>query len=174
MDCVEDAHANQGSQSARLGNQRAVPRASIACVRARMPQVSDEAAPFPTLAGTGSALPHGRRVRQFGCHSRRSLSRRPPWRRNLAAAPAEISSTSSDGRHRRTPFGRDDEGPVDQDRLLQHRIEKLVVAQRRIVEAELGIGRSLSRLSAARTVRPALLIRSLRTANVSAGSSGIR
>ncbi len=53
-----------------------------------------------------------------------------------------MSSTFSDGRHNRVPFGVSHNRPVDQDRMRQHEIDQLVVGPFRIGEAELRIGRA--------------------------------
>jgi hypothetical protein len=53
------------------------------------------------------------------------------------------SSTNSDGRHSRTPFGVTTMVRLIRDRVLEHKIDQLVVAPFGIGEAKLGIGRAL-------------------------------
>src|SRR6187551_912018 len=50
------------------------------------------------------------------------------------------SSTNSDGRHSRTPFGVTTMVRLIRDRVLEHKIDQLVVAPFGIGEAKLGIG----------------------------------
>jgi hypothetical protein len=52
---------------------------------------------------------------------------------------------------------RHDEGTIDEDRTLEHRIEQFLVAPRRVSEAEFGEGCAFSRI-AWRTVSPAAAI----------------
>ena len=61
-----------------------------------------------------------------------------------------MSSTVSEGRHRRAPRGGDDDRPLQQDRVLDHDVDEPIVGPRRIVEFQGIVRRSLAAKQVAR------------------------
>ena len=74
---------------------------------------------------------------------RSSTTRSPSSLTNSPRCAGRRSSTSSDGRHRRTPWGETTTRPVHQDRVRLDGVEQLLVGQRGVAEAEFRVGRAL-------------------------------
>ena len=87
--------------------------------------------------GVGGAL------QRCGDLGRRRRARRLPWRRRLAEESGRMSSTASEGRHRRTPSGVSTMGRLIRIGCAIMASSKPVVGQRRVAQAEFGIRRAL-------------------------------